>query len=70
MDVFSTTLVNMSIEDGIKFRQQVMNDFNCDFDMAYVKINKENDSLEVITTSNFDGSLEKGTGKNITISYV
>lgn len=70
LDVFSTTLVNMNVEDGLKFRQQVIKDFNCDFDIAYVKISDDRESIEVITTSNFDGSLEIGTGKNIKISYV
>lgn len=70
LDVFSTTLVNMSVEKGLEFRKKVMNDFNCDFEITYVKISDDKESLEVITTSNFDGTLEKGTGTNIKISYV
>lgn len=70
LDAFSTTLVNKSIEDGLLFREKVMNDYNADLEIIYIKENLKEETIEIITTSDFNKTLEVGKQKGISISYV
>ena len=70
LDAFSTTLVNKSIEDGLLFREKVMNDYNADLEIIYIKENLKEETIEIITTSYFNKTLEVGKQKGISISYV
>ena len=70
LDVLSTALVNMSVKDGLEFRKKIKKDFNCDFEIIYIKVSTDKKTLNVISTSNFDGSAEKGTGEGIVVEYI
>lgn len=70
LDAFSTTLVNKCIEDGLLFREKVMNDYNADLEIIYIKENLKEETIEIITTSDFNKTLEVGKQKGISISYV
>lgn len=73
LDAFSTTLVNKSIEDGLKFRQKVMNDTslgNPDLEIIYILENLEDKTIEIQSTSNFNNSINIANSKGITFKYV
>lgn len=70
LDAFSTTLVNMDLEQGLEFRRKVMNDFNADLEIVYIKENIKEETIEIISTSNFDKSLEVSNSKGIKLTYV
>lgn len=73
LDAFSTTLVNKTIEEGLVFRNRVMNDSNLgnpDLEIIYIKENLNDNTIEIISTSNFNNTLEKNDSEGITLSYV
>ena len=70
LDAFSTTLVNMSIEEGIEFRKKVMNDFACDLEIVYIKENIKEKTIEVISTSNFNKTLKLVNTEGSSLRYV
>lgn len=70
LDAFSTTLVNMSIEEGIEFRKKVMNDFDCDLEIVYIKENIKEKTIEVISTSNFNKTLKLVNTEGSSLRYV
>lgn len=73
LDAFSTTLVNKSIEEGLKFREKVMNDKslgNPDLEIIYILENLKDKTIEVQSTSNFNNSLKIGSSEGITLKYV
>ncbi len=70
LDAFSTALFNMSIDNGLKFREKVKQDYACDFEIIYIKENIKEETIEVISTSNFNKTLELSDSKGITLKYV
>ena len=70
LDAISTTLVNMTIEDGLVFRNKVMNDYNADLEIVYIKENIKEETIEVISTSNFNNTLKLVNKKGSTLNYV
>lgn len=73
LDAFSTTLVNKSIEEGLKFREKVMNDKslgNPDLEIIYILENLKDKTIEVQSTSNFNNSLKIGSSEGIALKYV
>ena len=70
LDAFSTTLVNMSIEEGIEFRKKVMNDFDCDLEIVYIKENIKEKTIEVISTSDFNKTLKLVNTEGSSLRYV
>lgn len=69
LDAFSTTLVNKSIEDGLLFRRKVMDDYQADLEIVYIVENIEDNTIEIITTSDFNKTFEKGSQKGISVRY-
>ena len=70
LDAISTTLVNMTIEEGLEFRTKVMNDFDSDLEVVYIKENILEDTIEVISTSNFDNTFKLVNSTGATLKYV
>ena len=70
LDAISTTLVNMTIEDGLVFRNKVMNDYNADLEIVYIKENIKEETIEVISTSNFNNTLKLVNKNGSTLKYV
>jgi hypothetical protein len=70
MDAFSTALVNMNMEDGLEFRKKVMNDFNCDFEIIYITEDIKNNTIEILSTSDFNETLEINKTEGISLKYV
>ena len=70
LDAISTTLVNMSIEDGLEFRNKVINDYDSDLEIVYIKENIIDDTIEIISTSNFDNTLKLVNSTGATLRYV
>ena len=70
LDAFSTTLVNMTIEEGLSFRSKVINDYDSDLEIIYIKENLENNTIEVISTSNFNNTLELVNKEGSSLRYV
>ena len=70
MDAFSTALVNMDIEKGLEFRKKVMKDFDADFEIVYIKEDVSKKTIEVISTSNFNNTLELVNKERSSLRYV
>ena len=73
LDAFSTTLVNKSIEDGLKFREKVMNDVslgNPDLEIIYILENLKDNTIEIQSTSNFNNTITIADSEGITFKYV
>lgn len=70
LDAFSTTLVNMSIEEGLAFRNKVMSDYDADLEIVYIKENLIENTIEVISTSNFNKTLELINKEGASLNYV
>ena len=70
LDAVSTTLVNMTIEEGLEFRNKVMNDYDSDLEIVYIKENIVDKTIEVISTSNFDNTFKLVNSTGATLKYV
>lgn len=73
LDAFSTTLVNKTLEDGLKFREKVINDESLekpDLEIVYIKENIIENTIEVITTSDFNGTFKIVDSEGINVRYV
>ena len=73
LDAFSTTLVNKSIEEGLKFRKKVMNDAYLgkpDLEIVYIIEDLKNKTIEIQSTSNFNNTFRLSDSEGITLKYV
>ena len=69
LDVFSTTLVNKSIEDGLEFRKKVMNDYEADLEIVYILEDLDKNTIEIVSTSTFNDTLVIGDQEGVSIRY-
>ena len=60
----------MTIKDGLVFRNKVMNDYNADLEIVYIKENIKEETIEVISTSNFNNTLKLVNKKGSSLKYV
>ena len=70
LDAFSTTLANMTIEEGLRFRDKVINDYDADLEIIYIKENIKDKTIEIISTSNFNKTLELVNKEGSSLRYV
>lgn len=69
LDVFSTALVNKSIEDGLEFRKKVMNDYEADLEIVYILEDLDKNTIEIVSTSTFNDTLVIGDQEGVSIRY-